>query len=86
MLETKRSVASNPQIVGGTPVFVGTRVPLQTLTNHGAGGYKLDGILKRFPRHAREQACGARELSLNARANDAFVDPRPARPESAQGA
>ena len=48
-------VHSDPEIMGGTPVFVGTRVPVQTLIDHLEGGYTVDGFLEQFPTVRREQ-------------------------------
>jgi uncharacterized protein (DUF433 family) len=48
-------VHSDPEIVSGTPVFVGTRVPVQTLINHLESGYTIDGFLEQFPTVRREQ-------------------------------
>jgi uncharacterized protein (DUF433 family) len=48
-------VISDPEILGGTPVFVGTRVPVQTLVDYLEGGYSIDGFLDNFPSVRREQ-------------------------------
>lgn len=48
-------VHSDPEIMSGTPVFVGTRVPVQTLIEHLDGGYTIDGFLEQFPTVRREQ-------------------------------
>jgi len=48
-------VHSDPDIMGGTPIFVGTRVPVQTLIEHLHGGYTIDGFLEQFPTVRREQ-------------------------------
>ncbi len=42
-------VHSDPEILGGTPVFVGTRVPVQTLVDYLEGGYRIDEFLDNFP-------------------------------------
>jgi uncharacterized protein (DUF433 family) len=47
---------SNPEILGGTVVFIGTRVPLQNLVDYLEGGYTLDEFLDDFPSVTREQA------------------------------
>ena len=47
---------SDPEILGGTPVFVGTRVPVETLMEWLEGGYSLDKFLENFPTVEREQA------------------------------
>jgi uncharacterized protein (DUF433 family) len=48
-------VHSDPEILGGTPVFVGTRVPVQTLVDYLEGGYSVDEFLDNFPTVRREQ-------------------------------
>ena len=55
-------VHSDPDILGGTPVFVGTRVPVKTLFDYLEGGDSLDEFLDHFPSVRREQAVGALEL------------------------
>ena len=47
---------SDPEILGGTVVFIGTRVPLQNLVDYLEGGYTLDEFLDDFPSVTREQA------------------------------
>ena len=49
-------VHRDPEILGGTPVFVGTRVPVQILTDHLKGGATLDEFLDDFPSVRRSQA------------------------------
>jgi uncharacterized protein (DUF433 family) len=49
-------VVSNPGILGGTPVFCGTRLPMQTLFDYLADGLSLDYFLETFEGVAREQA------------------------------
>jgi uncharacterized protein (DUF433 family) len=56
-------VHSDPEILGGTPVFVGTRVPVQTLFDYLEGGDTLDEFLRQFPSVRREQAIAALELA-----------------------
>lgn len=46
----------NPQVMGGTPVFRGTRVPIQTLLDYLEGGHPLSEFLDDFPTVNREQA------------------------------
>jgi uncharacterized protein (DUF433 family) len=62
----KSIVHSDPKILGGTPVFVGTRVPLQNLTDHLAAGDTLDEFLNQFPSVTREQALAALDLAREA--------------------
>lgn len=49
-------ITIDPEIVSGTPVFRGTRVPVQTLFDYLADGYTLDEILENFPSVRREDA------------------------------
>ena len=48
-------VHSDPNIMGGTPVFVGTRVPLQNLIDSLEGGESIEDFLDGFPAVKREQ-------------------------------
>ena len=48
-------VHSDPGILGGTPVFAGTRVPLQNLIDYLEGGESIDDFLDGFPSVRREQ-------------------------------
>jgi len=48
-------VTSSPEIMGGTPVFAGTRVPVQTLLDYIEGGETIDSFLEGFPTVKREQ-------------------------------
>ena len=56
-------VHSDPDILGGTPVFVGTRVPLRNLIDYLEGGYSLDEFLDQFPSVSRDQAVAALEMA-----------------------
>ena len=55
-MDRSQIVHSNPEILGGTPVFVGTRVPVQTLLVYLEGGETLEEFLDNFPTVSREQA------------------------------
>jgi uncharacterized protein (DUF433 family) len=46
----------NPDILGGTPVFMGTRVPVASLFDYLAHGYSVEEFLEQFPTVEREQA------------------------------
>ena len=72
-------VHSDPEILGGTPVFVGTRVPLQNLIDYLAGGESLDEFLEQFPTVRREQAIAALDLARDALEEQARSRARPAR-------
>ena len=56
-------VHSDPDILGGTPVFVGTRVPVQSFFDYLEGGETLDEFLRQFPSVRREQAIAALEFA-----------------------
>jgi uncharacterized protein (DUF433 family) len=49
-------VHSHPEILGGTPVFVGTRVPVQALLDYLEEGDSIDSFADAFPTVTREQA------------------------------
>ncbi len=49
-------VASNPDILGGKPCFVGTRVPVEALLDHLRLGYTIDYFVAQFPTVTRAQA------------------------------
>jgi uncharacterized protein (DUF433 family) len=66
MSPKERIVHSDPEIMSGTPVFVGTRVPVESLFDWLEGGYTLDYYLENFPSVQREQAIAALELSKEA--------------------
>jgi uncharacterized protein (DUF433 family) len=61
MIPVSSVIHSDPDILGGTPVFVGTRVPVRTLLNYLAAGDSLDEFLDHFPTVSREQAVAALE-------------------------
>ena len=59
-------VHSDPEILGGVPVFVGTRVPFRNLIDYLEGGYSLEEFLDSFPSVKREQAIAALEAAYDA--------------------
>ena len=59
-------IHSDPDILGGAPVFVGTRVPLQALIDYLGGGQPLDEFLEDFPSVSREQAVAALRMAAQA--------------------
>jgi uncharacterized protein (DUF433 family) len=64
-------VHSDPEILGGTPVFRGTRVPVRNLIDYLEAGDSLEVFLDAFPTVTREQAIAALEVArevLTARA------------------
>ncbi len=54
----------DPEVLNGTPVFVGTRVPIRILFEHLEAGDSLDVFLKDFPSVTREQATALLDLAL----------------------
>jgi len=54
-------IHSDPEILGGTPVFFGTRVPFQALLDYIEGGHPLADFLDDFPSVSREKAVAALE-------------------------
>jgi uncharacterized protein (DUF433 family) len=62
-MDEKPVVHSDPEIMGGTPVFYGTRVPFSTLFDYLEAGDPLDVFLDHFPSVTRSQAVAALELA-----------------------
>ncbi len=56
-------IHSDPEILGGTPVFTGTRVPVKNLLDYLAAGDSLETFLDHFPSVSREQAVAALEVA-----------------------
>ncbi|MEO8138898.1 MAG: DUF433 domain-containing protein [Gemmatimonadota bacterium] len=56
-------IHTDPDILSGTPVFVGTRVPAQALFDYLEGGETLDAFLDQFPSVSRELAVAALDLA-----------------------
>jgi uncharacterized protein (DUF433 family) len=55
-MDPKQIVHSDPEVVSGTPVFFGTRVPARALLDYLEGGETIDEFLDDFPSVSREQA------------------------------
>ena len=51
-----KAICRNPDILGGTPVFSGTRVPVPILIEHLEAGDRLDDFLDSYPTVSRDQA------------------------------
>jgi uncharacterized protein (DUF433 family) len=51
----KKIISCDPEVMSGTPVFAGTRVPIQTLLDYIEGGDSIDVFLDGFPTVKREQ-------------------------------
>jgi uncharacterized protein (DUF433 family) len=56
MPSLKKIIHSDPDVLGGTPVFVGTRVPVRTMLDYLSAGDTLEEFLDHFPTVTREQA------------------------------
>lgn len=63
----------HPEILGGTPVFVGTRVPVRTLFDYLEGGDSLDEFLRQFPSVKREQAIAVLDVAFEKVTTDALA-------------
>lgn len=63
MIDSNPVVHRNPGILRGTPVFVGTRVPVKILFDYLEAGDSLEVFLDEFPSVSREQAVAALELA-----------------------
>ena len=57
------SVSIDMEIMGGTPVFVGTRVPIQTLFDYIEGGDNLEEFLDDFPTVSKDHAIEVLEMA-----------------------
>lgn len=66
MSNTVAVIHSDPEILGGTLVFVGTRVPFRNLIDYLARNHSLDEFLDAFPTVSREQAVAALEAAHEA--------------------
>ena len=65
-MDTNTIVHSDPEVCGGTPVFVGTRVHVQSLFDYLEGGDTLGEFLRQFPSVKREQALAALGMACDA--------------------
>jgi uncharacterized protein (DUF433 family) len=54
--ETMELITVNPNILGGTPVFKGTRVPVRTLFEYLERGYSLEEFIECFPSVTKDMA------------------------------
>jgi uncharacterized protein (DUF433 family) len=59
-------ITVDPEILGGTPVFKGTRVPIKTLFEYLEKNYTLEEFLECFPSVTKEMACRILERSETA--------------------
>jgi len=68
---TDKLIDRNPDILGGTPVFAGTRVPVRILMEHLEAGDRLDEFLDDYPTVSRDQAIAVLERAAATLAGDA---------------
>jgi uncharacterized protein (DUF433 family) len=61
-MSTENLIERDPEKLGGTPVFTGTRVPIKNLFDYLEGGDSIDVFLDDFPTVSREQALGVLEV------------------------
>ena len=57
-------IVRDPEILSGTPVFAGTRVPVRILMEHLEAGDSLNDFLENYPTVTRNQAVGVLELAM----------------------
>lgn len=62
-MEVKDLIIIDPEILGGQPVFKGTRVPVETLFDHLEAGVPLEEFLEDFPTVTKEQAIATLEVA-----------------------
>lgn len=62
IIQEDKLINRDPEILGGIPVFMGTRVPIENLLDYLAEGHPLDDFLDDFPAVTREQAVGVLEV------------------------
>jgi uncharacterized protein (DUF433 family) len=60
------AITRSPERLGGTPVFAGTRVPVQTLIEYLEAGHPLDQFVDDFPSVSRDRAVAVLELARQA--------------------
>ena len=62
-MDIRELILIDPEVLGGTPVFKGTRVPLESLFDHLEEGVTLDEFLDDFPTVTRKQPVAALEVA-----------------------
>jgi uncharacterized protein (DUF433 family) len=65
-MNSKDLITVDPEILGGTPVFKGTRVPVKTLFEYLEDNYTLEEFLECFPSVTHEMACRVLDCSESA--------------------
>jgi len=64
------NIIRDPEILNGTPIFKGTRVPIRVLIESFESGDSLDDFLENFPSVSRNQAIEVLELAIESITND----------------
>jgi uncharacterized protein (DUF433 family) len=59
----KPPISTAPDVLGGTPVFAGTRVPVQTLLDYLKAGESIDDFIDGFPSVSRDQVIAFLEMA-----------------------
>jgi uncharacterized protein (DUF433 family) len=62
-MQQEEIIHSSPEVLGGTPVFTGTRVPVRSLFDHLEAGDSIDVFLEGFPSVGRDQVIALLEMS-----------------------
>jgi uncharacterized protein (DUF433 family) len=62
-MDIKEIITTDKDVLGGQPVFSGTRVPVESLFDHLEAGISLDDFLNDFPTVAREQAVSLLDIA-----------------------
>ena len=71
MTTTQSIIKVDPEVLGGEPVFRGTRVPVETFWDYLEGGYSMDEFLVQYPGVKREQCVGLVMAARDKMMNDA---------------
>lgn len=70
---SNKVISIDPEVLGGTPVFTGTRVPIESLFDHLEDGVSLDEFLDDFPTVKKEQAIELLELAEEVLTSNKFA-------------
>lgn len=62
-MDIRKIITSDSEILGGQPVFTGTRVPVESLFDHLEAGVSLDDFLEDFPTVTKDQAIAVLEAA-----------------------
>jgi uncharacterized protein (DUF433 family) len=76
-VDLRNLITKDPEILGGTPVFKGTRVPIETLFDHLEAGVSIDEFLDDFPSVSKDQAVAILEIAnkiLNSKDLEKFYE------------